>query len=362
MSNKLKYLTALIIVVIHGCTTILSKNNNATMQLNYPSPTQLPIEGELPSLSNATGWINTKPLKSTDFKGKVVLINFCTYSCINWLRTLPYVRSWASKYKEQGLVVVGVHTPEFTFEKNIDNVRKAIADIKIDYPIAIDNDYAIWRDFKNQYWPALYFIDGQGHIRHHQFGEGDYEQSEKIIQQMLAETGRKDISKELVSVKGEGIEAAPDWNNLQSNENYLGYERTDNFSSPGNAKLNKHFVYAAPAKLLLNQWALVGDWTMRKESILLNKTNGKILYRFHARDVHLVMGPGLSGNPVKFRVLIDGNPPLSHHGKDIDELGYGMVSEYRLYQLIRQSNSIVYRQFEIEFFNPGAEAYSFTFG
>jgi hypothetical protein len=301
-------------------------------------------------------------LKAADLEGKVVLIDFCTYTCINWLRTLPYVRSWDEKYKDKGLVVIGVHTPEFSFEKNIDNVRRSIKDMMIEYPVALDNDYELWHAFKNEYWPALYFIDAKGRIRHHQFGEGDYEQSEKIIQQLLAEAGVKDIGKELVSVNAEGIEAAADWNSLQSNENYLGYERTQNFSSPGNARLDRSYSYTAPAKLILNQWALAGDWKMKKESIVLNKTNGRILYRFHARDLHIVMGAEMQGTSVRFRVLIDGQPPATSHGIDIDEQGYGTVTGQRLYQLIRQSNAIIDRQFEIEFFDPGVEVFSFTFG
>ena len=235
-----------------------------------PAAAQLPIEGELPSLGGATGWLNSQPLTAAGLRGKVVLIDFWTYTCINWLRTLPYVRAWAEKYKDQGLVVIGVHSPEFAFEKNLDNVRRAAKDMRVDYPIAIDNDFAIWRALKNQYWPALYFVDAQGRIRHHQFGEGEYEQSERIIQQLLAEAGSGGIGRELVSVDGRGVEAAADWGSLKSPENYLGYERTENFASPGGAVLDKRRVYAAPARLRLNHWALSGDWTVGKQATVLN--------------------------------------------------------------------------------------------
>jgi thiol-disulfide isomerase/thioredoxin len=258
-----------------------------------PAGLQLPVEGELPSLSGATGWLNSQPLTAAGLRGKVVLIDFWTYTCINWLRSLPYVRAWAEKYKNQGLVVIGVHAPEFEFEKNVDNVRRAAKDMKVNYPIAIDNNYAIWRALKNEYWPALYFVDAQGRIRHHHFGEGEYEQSEMVIQQLLAEAGISNIDHKLVSVDTRGVEAAADWGSLKSPENYVGYERTENFASPGGAVLDKRRVYAAPARLRLNQWALSGDWTVKKQATALNKANGRIAYRFHARDVHLVMGPAV---------------------------------------------------------------------
>jgi thiol-disulfide isomerase/thioredoxin len=337
---------------------------------------QLPIEGELPSLGSATEWLNSPPLTAAGLRGKVVLIDFWTYTCINWLRTLPYVRAWAEKYKDhglkdhglknQGLVVIGIHAPEFIFEKNVDNVRRAAKDMKVDYPIAIDNDHAIWRAFKNEYWPALYFVDTQGHIRHHQFGEGEYEQSEMIIQQLLAEAGVGGIGHELVSVDARGLEAAADWGSLQSPENYVGYGRTENFASPGGAVLDKAHVYAAPARLSLNQWALSGDWTAKKQSIVLNDVlnpaNGRIAYRFHARDLHLVMGPAARRTSVRFRVLIDRQPPGAAHGIDVDDHGNGTVAEPRLYQLIRQPKPIADRQFEIEFLDSGVEAFAFTFG
>jgi thiol-disulfide isomerase/thioredoxin len=323
---------------------------------------RLPIEGELPSLGSATEWLNSQPLTAAGLRGKVVLIDFWTYTCINWLRSLPYVRAWAEKYKDQGLVVVGVHTPEFAFEKNVDNVRRAAKDMRVDYPIAIDNDYAIWRAFNNSYWPALYFVDAQGHIRHHQFGEGAYEESEMIIQQLLEEAGNSGMGHDLVSVDARGAEAAADWGSLRSPENYLGYERTENFASPGGAVLDKPRFYDAPARLRLNNWALSGNWTVGEQATVLNEANGTIAYRFHARDLHLVMGPAARGTSVRFRVLIDGRPPGAAHGIDVDDQGNGTVSEQRLYQLVRQSKPIADRYFEIEFLDSGVEAFAFTFG
>jgi thiol-disulfide isomerase/thioredoxin len=339
-----------------------SEETQGALMSEETTTAQLPIEGELSSLGSATEWLNSQPLTAAGLRGKVVLIDFWTYTCINWLRSLPYVRAWAEKYKDQGLVVIGVHTPEFAFEKNLDNVRRAAKDMRVDYPIAIDSDYAIWSAFNNHYWPALYLVDAQGHIRHHQFGEGEYEQSEMIIQQLLAEAGTGDIDHELVSVDGRGAEAAADWGSLESPENYLGYERTENFASPGGAVPDERRVYPAPAQLSLNQWALSGDWTVEKQATVLNEANGRIAYRFHARDLHLIMGPASRGDSVGFRVLIDGQPPGAAHGIDVDEQGNGTVSEQRLYQLIRQPKPIADRQFEIEFLDSGVEAFAFTFG
>jgi len=322
----------------------------------------LPVEGRLPPLGGATGWLNSQPLTAADLRGKVVLVDFWTYTCINWLRSLPYVRGWAGKYKEQGLVVIGVHTPEFRFEKDVDSVRRAVKDRKIDFPIAIDSDYAIWRAFDNNYWPALYVIDAQGRIRHHQFGEGGYEKSERIIQQLLSEAGFSGIGDQLAAVDARGVEAEADWAHLESPENYLGHERTENFVSPGGAVVDKPRVYAAPARVKLNHWALSGDWTVKNDAVVLNKASGRIAYRFHARDVHLVMGPYVRGASVRFRVLIDGQPPGAAHGIDVDDQGSGTVAEQRLYQLIRQPSPIADRQLEIEFLDPGVEAFSFTFG
>jgi len=359
-ANRL-LLAAMLASAIGTPIETLAEDKSVVQQMT-PSAAQLPIEGELPSLGSATGWLNSQPLTPAGLRGKVVLIDFWTYTCINWLRTLPYVRAWAEKYKDQGLVVIGVHSPEFEFEKNLDNVRLAAKDMSVDYPIAIDSDHAIWRAFKNQYWPALYFVDAQGRIRHHQFGEGEYEQSEMIIQQLLAEAGNGGIGHELVAVDGRGAEAAADWGSLKSPENYVGYERTENFASPGGAVLEKRRVYTVPARLRLNQWALSGDWTVGRQATVLNKANGRIAYRFHARDLHLVMGPTTRGTSVRFRVLIDGQPPGVAHGLDVDDQGNGTATEQRMYQLIRQPKPIVDRQFEIEFLDSGVEAFAFTFG
>jgi thiol-disulfide isomerase/thioredoxin len=339
----------------------LAQDKNVVRQTT-PAAVRLAIEGELPSLGGATGWLNSPPLTAAGLRGKVVLIDVWTYTCINWLRTLPYVRAWAEKYKNQGLVVIGVHSPEFEFEKNVDNVRRAAKDMRVDYPIAIDSDFAIWRALKNQYWPALYIVDAQGRIRHHHFGEGEYDRSERVIQQLLAEAGAGGIGHELVSIDARGAEVAADWGNLKSPENYVGYERTENFASPGGAVLAKRRVYAAPEQLKLNHWALSGDWTMQKQATVLNKANGRIAYRFQARDLHLVMGPAAPGTSVRFRVLIDGKPPGTAHGVDVDDQGTGKVTEQRLYQLIRQAKPIADRQFEIEFLDSGVEAFAFTFG
>jgi thiol-disulfide isomerase/thioredoxin len=317
---------------------------------------------ELTSLERANEWLNSPPLTAPALRGKVVLVDFWTYTCINWLRTLPYVRAWDEKYRNHGLVVIGVHAPEFAFEKNMNNVRWAVKELRVDYPVAVDNDHVIWRAFKNQYWPALYFIDSQGRVRHHHFGEGSYEQSEMIIQELLAEAGVAGVSRAPVSVGARGIEATADWSNLKSPENYVGYERTQNFTSPGGAVLDQPRVYVLPARQRLNDWALSGDWTVKNQAAVLNKANGRIVYRFHARDLHLVMGPPAPGTPVRFRVLIDGRPPGPAHGIDVDEQGEGTVTEQRLYQLIRQPMPIADRQFEIEFLGPGVEAFAFTFG
>jgi len=327
-----------------------------------PVMVNLPIGPKFPSLSGATGWLNTQPLTTAGLRGKVVVVEFWTYTCINWRRTLPYVRAWAERYKGQGLVVIGVSTPEFSFEKNLDNVRRAAKEMGMEFPIAIDNDYGIWHAFGNQYWPALYFIDAKGHIRHHQFGEGNYEQSEKVIQQLLAEAGAKDVPAELSPVQPRGAELAADLNTLRSGETYVGYARADNFASPGGAVPGRDRAYAAPARLGLNQWALSGDWTVEQEAAGLNKAGGRILYRFHARDVNFIMGPTRPGNSVRFRVRIDGQAPAAAHGVDVDDQGNGTVTEQGMYQLIRQSGLISDREFEIEFLDAGVEAYDFTFG
>ena len=323
---------------------------------------RLPSEGGFPPLSGATGWLNSQPLTPAGLRGKIVLIDFWTYTCVNWRRTLPYVRAWSAKYKDHGLEVIGAHTPEFSFEHNVDNIRWAIKDMKIDYPIAIDSDYAIWNAFSNEYWPALYFIDAKGHIRHHQFGEGDYLQSEAVIQQLLSEAGSSGFDSKPVSVDPRGAEVSADLGNLRTPETYVGYGQTDNFASPGGSAWNKPHVYVQPAQLSLNHWALAGDWTVGKEVIALNQPAGRVAFRFHSRDLNLVMGPATRGASLRFRVSIDGQPPDAAHGADADFEGNGTIVEPRLYQLIRQPDPIVDRRFEIEFIDPGAEAYDFTFG
>ncbi|HZF20189.1 MAG TPA: thioredoxin family protein [Burkholderiales bacterium] len=328
----------------------------ATTQDSKPS-----VKGISPAFKGATEWLNTRPLTGDDLRGKVVLVEFWTYTCINWLRTMPYVRAWSEKYKDRGLVVIGVHTPEFPFEHDPSNVRRAVKEMQIAFPVAIDNDYAVWKAFRNQAWPALYFIDAKGRIRHHHDGEGEYDRSERVIQQLLEEAGSTPARDELVSAEGRGTEAAADWGNLRSGENYLGSERTENFAS-GGAKLGGPREYAVPARLGLNHWGLAGDWTAKAGSIVLNKPNGRIAYRFHARDLHLVMGPATRGAAVRFRVLIDGKPPGAARGADVDEQGNGTVAAQRLYQLIRQPSPIADRTFEIEFLDKDAEAFAFTFG
>jgi thiol-disulfide isomerase/thioredoxin len=355
-------LLATILAAAIGSPIVAFAEDKSVMQQMMPAAVQLPIEDKLAFLGGATGWLNSQPLTGAGLRGKVVLIDVWTYTCINWLRQLPYVRAWAEKYKNQGLVVIGVHSPEFAFEKNVDNVRRAAKDLNVNYPIAIDSEYAIWRALKNEYWPALYFVDAHGRLRHHHFGEGEYEQSERVIQQLLAEAGSDAISRELVSVDARGVEAAADWGSLRSPENYVGYERTENFVSPGGAALEKRRTYAVPARLRLNHWALSGDWTVGKQAIALNKANGRIAYRFHARDLHLVMGPTTRRTSVRFRVLIDGKPPGAAQGIDVDEQGNGTVTEQRMYQLIRQPKPIADRHFEIEFLGSGVEAFAFTFG
>jgi thiol-disulfide isomerase/thioredoxin len=317
-------------------------------------------EDQLPSFDGATGWLNSEPLTAADLAGKVVLVDFCTYTCINWLRTLGYVRAWHEKYRDQGLVVVGVHTPEFPFERNVDNVRWAATDLRVEYPIALDGDYRVWRAFDNHYWPAVYIGDAEGRIRHHHFGEGGYEECERVIQQLLREAGDDGIADDLVSVADEGFEAQADWATLQSPETYVGYEQAQNFA--GDPRFDEAHTYVAPDGLQLNQWALSGDWTIERGASVLNEAGGRIAFRFHARDVNLVMGPRSRGVAVPFRVLVDREPPRGARGLDVDEDGRGTVVQQRLYQLIREPRSITDRTLEITFLEPGAEAYVFTFG
>jgi cytochrome c biogenesis protein CcdA/thiol-disulfide isomerase/thioredoxin len=322
----------------------------------------LGVEGPMPSLSGAVEWINSPPLTAEGLRGKVVVVDFWTYSCINCLRSIPYVRAWAEKYASQGLVVIGVHAPEFAFEKNLANVRKATRDLGIDYPVAVDNDFAIWRAFKNQFWPAHYFVDAEGRIRYHHFGEGEYDTSERVIQRLLAEAGHGSVSGDIVAVNASGAQAAADERDVLSPETYVGYGRAENFVAPGGAVRDAPHPYPDAPSLNLNQWSLTGDWTVGREHAIVNGTGGRMTFRFHARDLHLVLGPAVGDKPVRFRVRVDGKPPLAAHGVDVDEQGDGVVTGQRLYQLIRQSPPIVDRLFEIEFIDPGAEAFAFTFG
>jgi thiol-disulfide isomerase/thioredoxin len=317
----------------------------------FRARTEQLVEGHLPGFDEATGWLNSEPLTAEELRGKVVLVDFWTYTCINWLRTLGYVRAWHEKYEDQGLVVIGVHTPEFPFEREIDNVRWAAEDMRVEYPIALDSDYGVWRAFDNHYWPAVYIVDTEGRIRHHQFGEGGYEECETIIQQLLREAGRDGVGDGFVAVADDGFEAQADWATLGSPETYLGSDQAQNFAG----------ITDEP-DLRLNEWALSGDWTVDRGASVLNAAGGRILFRFHARDVNLVMGPSTRGTAVPFRVRVDGAPPGDAHGGDIDEEGHGTVVQQRLYQLIREPGPITDRTFEITFLEPGAEAYAFTFG
>ena len=338
------------------------KANKLLLAARHRAEVHLPVEGEFPSLGGATAWLNSPPLSASDLRGKVVLVDFWTYTCINWLRTLPYVRAWAKKYKDHGVVTIGVHSPEFSFEHNLENVRRAASDMRVDYPIAIDNDFAIWQAFTNHYWPALYLVDAQGHLRYHHFGEGAYELSEMLLQHLLVEAGFGGFDDDLVSVDAQGAEAAADWDSLRSPETYVGDALTENFASPGGAVLDKRHLYAVPERLRLNHWALAGEWTVGRGNTMLNEANGRIAFRFHARDLHLVMGPAVRGTSVRFRVFLDGRPPGAAHGSDVDEQGNGTVTDPRLYQLIRQPGPIADRQFEIAFLDAGVEAFVFTFG
>jgi thiol-disulfide isomerase/thioredoxin len=330
--------------------------------LRHTGPAPLSTEGHLPGFEGATGWLNSPPLTAADLRGKVVLVDFWTYTCINWLRTLAYVRAWSEKYEGRGLVVVGVHTPEFPFERDADNVREAAKEMRVEYPIALDSDYAVWRAFGNRYWPAVYIADAEGRIRHHQFGEGHYDECERVIQQLLREAGVEGVGDELVSVAPTGFEAQADWTNLGSPETYLGYEQAQNFASPGGAAFDEPRTYVMPDSLMLNRWALFGDWTIERGASALNRADGGIAFRYHARDVHLVMRQRERGAGVPFRVLLDGEPPGDAHGLDVDEQGEGTVVQPRLYQLIRRQGPVTDRTFEITFLAPGVEAYVFTFG
>jgi thiol-disulfide isomerase/thioredoxin len=309
----------------------------------------------MPSLAGAAEWINSEPLDPAGLRGRVVLVDFWTLTCINWLRQEPYVRAWSRAYRDDGLVVLGVHTPEFSFEHELDLVRKATTERAIDYPVAVDNDYEIWNAFANHYWPALYFVDTDGIIRDHHFGEGRYEQSERVIQRLL------DVDRELVSVEGAGVEAEADWDHLRTPETYLGYGRSEDVASPDGAAFDERRAYELPERLRFNDWALAGEWTIGPESVVLEQAGGSIAYRFHARDAHLVLAPG-AREPIPFRVLLDGEAPGPSHGVDVDEDGNGLLRDGRLYQLVREQDGVRERTLEITFLEPGPEAYVFTFG
>jgi thiol-disulfide isomerase/thioredoxin len=315
-------------------------------------------EGALPSLSGATQWLNSQPLSPAGLRGKVVLVDFWTYTCVNWLRTLPYVRAWDQKYRDQGLVVIGAHTPEFPFEKDIDNVRWAAKEMDVRYPIAVDSDYGVWRAFDNNYWPAVYVADVNGRIRYHHFGEGAYDEAEKVIRRLLSESGRT-TDNQLVKVAPRGLEVAADYGTLRSPESYLGYERAEAFAS--DALQDGPRGYTVP-RLALNQWGLAGNWTVKGRAAVLNEANGKVVYRFHARDVNLIMGVLPGSRPVRFTVKVDGEPPGAAHGSDIDDQGNGTAARQRTYQLVRLQTRIADREFEIQFADPGVEAFCFTFG
>jgi len=316
----------------------------------------------LPTFDGASGWLNSSPLAPSSLRGNVVVVQFWTYTCINWLRTQAYYRAWSERYRDHGLVTLGVHTPEFRFEHDLDNVRWAVEARQIDYPVAIDNDFAVWRAFANHYWPALYFADAEGRIRHHRFGEGDYERSEMVIRQLLAAAGVEDVRPGLATVTPNGDEVQADWEDLGSPESYLGYEQTTGFDGGGGGGWDEPHTYVAPTHLLLNHWGLTGNWTLRSDAAALNGSGGRVAFQFHARDVNLVMGPARKGAAVRFRVLLDGESAGTAHGVDADADGNGTLVQQRMYQLIRQAKPIRERRFEIEFLDAGAEAFCFTFG
>ncbi|MET0938420.1 MAG: redoxin domain-containing protein [Gaiellaceae bacterium] len=324
--------------------------------------TALTVEGRMPGFEGAAGWLNSEPLAADDLRGKVVLADFCTYTCINWLRTLGYVRAWAEKYEDQGLVVVGVHTPEFPFEADTENVVEAVKALNVEFPIALDPAYAVWEAFSNRYWPAVYIADTEGRIRHHQFGEGGYDECERVIQQLLRDAGGDAVSEDLSSVTPDGIEAQADWGTLESPETYVGYQQGRNFASPEGVTVDGERTYSVPDPLRLNSWALSGDWTFEARATILNRAGGAIAFRFHARDVNVVLRSRTRDTPVPFRVLLDGASPGAAHGLDVDDHGNGTLVRPRLYQLVRQPGSIADRTFEIRFDDAGVEAYVFTFG
>jgi thiol-disulfide isomerase/thioredoxin len=322
----------------------------------------LPVEGHLPALTGATAWLNSEPLTPEGLRGRVVLVDFWTYTCINWLRTFPYVRAWADKYRDHGLTVIGVHTPEFGFERNIDNVVVQSRRFGIEYPIAVDSEYDVWNAFDNHYWPAVYVADADGRIRHHHYGEGEYAMTEMVVQQLLADAGADGFDLDLVNVEPKGFEIAADWRTLRTPETYLGLDRTVGFTSPEEPRLNRPHAYHEPTRLRLGQWAPVGTWRLAPHAAVSGDGGGRIAFEFKARDVHLVMGPETPGASIPFRVLLDRQAPREARGGDVDEAGSGTLADQRLYQLIRQPGPVEERLFEIEFADAGAEAYCFTFG
>ncbi len=340
---------------------VASNGGLMTAGAGRPFRASLPVEGRAPSLNGAVEWLNSPALSTEQLRGKVVLVDFWTYSCINCIRTTPFVRAWAEKYNDQGLVVIGVHAPEFAFEKKIDNVKKAVGDFKITYPVAIDNDYKIWRAFENSYWPAHYLIDAKGQVRYHHFGEGNYRQTEQAIQDLLREAGSDMAASTPVAPDAKGAEASPDLKNIRSGETYLGYKQATNFASRENLRADAAREYSID-KPNLNEWGLSGIWTIGSEQATLNQPDGSIASRFSARDLHLVLGPGAARKPIRFQVTIDGKAPGVDHGADTDADGNGTVTSTKLYQLVRQSGDVEARNFEIRFLDPGVEAYAFTFG
>jgi cytochrome c biogenesis protein CcdA/thiol-disulfide isomerase/thioredoxin len=345
-----------------GALLAQNTTSGGAVQVADKTPGTLPVEGNLPPLEGAVQWLNSPPLDAQALKGKVVLVDFWTYSCINCLRSLPYVKAWAEKYRDQGLVVIGVHAPEFAFERDVSNVTKAMKDLGINYPVAIDNEFKIWRAFNNEHWPAHYFADAQGRIRYHHFGEGAYAESERVIQQLLREAGAAKVADGLISAKADGVQMAPDNDAVQSPETYVGYQRAEHFVPETALVPDKVAAYNPPAQLALNDWSLGGQWHVGPERATASAPASRIVYRFHARDLHLVLGPGADGKPVRFRVLIDGKAPGDAHGMDVAPDGSGTVTDQRLYQLVRQSGGVTDRTFSIEFLDPGASAYAFTFG
>jgi thiol-disulfide isomerase/thioredoxin len=323
---------------------------------------ELPDEGRLASFEGATGWLNSDPLTPESLRGRVVLVDFWTYTCINWLRTLPYLQAWADKYRDDGLTVIGVHTPEFDFEGNIDNVVAQSRNLGVEYPIAVDSDYAVWSAFANHYWPALYMADKEGRIRFHHFGEGEYPMTEMVIQQLLLDGGAEEVDQDLVMVEPRGLEVAADWQTLQSPETYVGYRQSTGFAQEGVARFDEPTVYTAPGRLPLNSWGLSGSWTVAGPAAVLNERGGRIAFQFHARDLNLVMGPSSRGASIPFRVFLDGELAKDAHGTDVDPDGSGTVSDQRTYQLIRQPGAFADRRCEVEFLEAGVEAYCFTFG